>query len=163
MKKSKIEEELHRILVNDTEYLWNSKMLKLRDGNIHFVLDNAGLETVTDLFFCDYLLRFQFAKSITLYLKKHPFFVSDSMIKDINNTLQYLISDSSEQVQQIAKRLEKYIKEGSLQMNDDYFWTLGYHFHQIPKSLCEKLKSADLVIAKGDLNYRRLLGLEFIF
>ena len=41
---------------------------------------------------------------------------------------------------------------------DDPFWTTALDVRQLPVHLGEALRRADLVISKGDVNYRRLLS-----
>jgi len=45
-----------------------------------------------------------------------------------------------------------------LTLSDDFFWTSPYAFWEMPGSLYDDLSQSDLVIVKGDMNYRRLLG-----
>ena len=42
-------------------------------------------------------------------------------------------------------------------MKDDPFWTSSLMFRRLPPPLRAELACSDLVILKGDLNYRRLL------
>jgi hypothetical protein len=41
---------------------------------------------------------------------------------------------------------------------DDYFWTSPLAFWEIPDTLKKELSHSNLIIIKGDANYRRLLG-----
>lgn len=110
---------LRSILVDDSQRSWKH-ICQLKNGVIQFILDNAGLETVTDLFFCDVLLRFGVAKTIILHTKRSPFFVSDSMVKDVMKTIQHLQSDSNSNVQAISSRLTQALQKGSLVLQNDW-------------------------------------------
>ncbi|KAF1934878.1 hypothetical protein EJ02DRAFT_516753 [Clathrospora elynae] len=60
----------------------------------------------------------------------------------------------------IASGLATTVKaEGQLMLRPNDFWTAGESYWRLPKQepdLCEDLKDAELVILKGDLNYRKL-------
>jgi hypothetical protein len=43
-------------------------------------------------------------------------------------------------------------------LSEDYFWTSPLAFWEIPNSLKNELAEANLIVVKGDANYRRLLG-----
>jgi len=45
-----------------------------------------------------------------------------------------------------------------LELAPAFYWNFPLAFWDIPPSLRHELESADLVISKGDANYRRLLG-----
>jgi hypothetical protein len=58
----------------------------------------------------------------------------------------------------MATRLAKAIDQGTLMLIDHPFWVTGFFFHAMPNDLRALLAQADLVISKGDANYRRLVG-----
>jgi hypothetical protein len=45
-----------------------------------------------------------------------------------------------------------------LQLQDNPFWTSPLSFWEMPEDIRQKLAQSDLLISKGDANYRRLLG-----
>jgi hypothetical protein len=47
---------------------------------------------------------------------------------------------------------------GHLDLKEDYYWTSPRLFWEMPKHIHQELSQADLVISKGDANYRRLAG-----
>jgi hypothetical protein len=70
-----------------------------------------------------------------------------------------LLRDAPEPlVQTFGARVEDHVADGRLILRDDPFWTSYRMFRQFPPPLREELACADLVILKGDVNYRRLLG-----
>jgi hypothetical protein len=91
-------------------------------------------------------------------LKPHPTFVSDAMIKDVHDTLRYLLASDDQQVTSLAQRLDKHILSERLILSEDYFWTSPLAFWEIPNYLKNELANARLLVIKGDANYRRLLG-----
>jgi uncharacterized protein with ATP-grasp and redox domains len=152
-----IQTQLAHILVDDasqvTELLTSSQ-----GGRIDFVVDNAGFELVCDLCLVDFLLTSGLVNQVYLHLKPHPTFVSDAMIKDVHDTTRFLAATSHQKVISLSERLQENIGSGRLVLSDDYFWTSPLAFWEIPKSLKNELANANLIIVKGDANYRRLLG-----
>jgi uncharacterized protein with ATP-grasp and redox domains len=128
------------------------------EGRIDFVVDNAGFELLCDLCLVDFLLGNGLTQQIKLHLKPHPTFVSDAMIKDVDQTIDFLAASSNSDVTSFANRLRQYIELNRLVLSDDYFWTSPLPFWEIPESLKSDLGNANLIIIKGDANYRRLLG-----
>ena len=148
-----------RILVDDSqnvsEYLSGKQR---KHGRIDFIMDNAGLESVNDLAMADYLVETGLAESVRLHLKSHPTFVSDAMVKDVQLAIAYLYASSDSQVQALGERLEEHVRAERLQLVDDFFWTSPLAFWELPAILRRELTNADLLISKGDANYRRLVG-----
>ncbi|WP_026731881.1 damage-control phosphatase ARMT1 family protein [Fischerella sp. PCC 9605] len=152
-----IESQQAHILVDDAA---QATELLISDESkcMDFVVDNAGFELICDLCLVDYLLGSGTANQIKLHLKPHPTFVSDAMIKDVHDTTDFLAASSHQKVAAVAERLQAYIASGQLVLCEDYFWTSPLAFWEIPESLKQKLSVANLLIIKGDANYRRLLG-----
>ncbi|BAY74950.1 hypothetical protein NIES25_13670 [Nostoc linckia NIES-25] len=152
-----IQSQLAHILVDDApqvaQLLTNSQ-----GGRIDFVVDNAGFELVCDLCLVDFLLNSGAIEQVYLHLKPHPTFVSDAIIKDVHSTIKILAATSHPQVISFAQRLQQNIASGRLILAEDYFWTSPLAFWEIPDSLKNELAKANLIIVKGDANYRRLLG-----
>ena len=123
---------------------------------IDFICDNAGLETLLDLALADWLLSSGLCRQIVFHLKNRPFFVSDTMMKDIPPMLAAL-REAGGLVAALAARLDTFRNEGRWILNDDPFWTSWFCFPEMPAHLRDDLGQSDLVILKGDLNYRRLL------
>ncbi|KAB8315438.1 protein-glutamate O-methyltransferase family protein [Tolypothrix campylonemoides VB511288] len=152
-----IQSQQSHILVDDaskvTELLVNSNC-----GRVDFVVDNAGFELVCDLCLVDFLLGSGVASQIKLHLKPHPTFVSDAMIKDVHSTTEFLINSSNPELISFAQRLQQYIASERLVLCNDYFWTSPLAFWEIPDPLKNELSHSNLIVIKGDANYRRLLG-----
>jgi hypothetical protein len=69
-----------------------------------------------------------------------------------------LYASSDSQVQDLGKRLKQHVRVERLQLVEDFFWTSPLAFWEMPATLRTELSYADLLISKGDANYRRLLG-----
>jgi uncharacterized protein with ATP-grasp and redox domains len=128
------------------------------NSTIQLVADNAGFESFCDLVLVDYLLSKDIASVVRLHLKTHPVFVSDAMIRDVHWTIDTLRDDSDPNVRSLGTRLQKWVDECRLQFDHHLFWTSPLPQWQMPDNLKRQLATSDLVIFKGDANYRRLLG-----
>jgi uncharacterized protein with ATP-grasp and redox domains len=151
-----IQSQQAHILVDDAAKV--TELLLSKGKRIDFVIDNAGFELVCDLCLVDFLLGSGVANQVKLHLKPHPTFVSDAMIKDVLHTIEFLAASNHEDVTSFAKRLQENIASERLILCEDYFWTSPLAFWEIPDSLKSDLSAANLILIKGDANYRRLLG-----
>jgi hypothetical protein len=127
-------------------------------ARIGFIVDNAGAEVVTDLCLADYLLSTNVTQVVQLNLKPYPVFVSDAMIKDIRATVDFLAGDEDENVQALAARLAHHLDKGCLRLTADAYWSSPLSAWEMPSPVWGDLAHSQLVISKGDANYRRLLG-----
>lgn len=129
-----------------------------QQGRVDFIVDNAGLELVTDLALADYLLASGAAEQVRLNLKMHPTFVSDAMIVDAQDTVRFLAEEENGATSSFGSRLMNYLADSRLLMSTHSFWTSPHPFWQMPDDLRQELSQSQLIISKGDANYRRLMG-----
>ncbi len=151
-----IQTQQAHIIVDDAAKV--TELLASKGKRIDFVIDNAGFELVCDLCLVDFLLGSGIANQVKLHLKPHPTFVSDAMIKDVLDTIEFLAAANHEDVRLFANRLQENIASERLVLCEDYFWTSPLAFWEIPDFLKSDLSAANLIVIKGDANYRRLLG-----
>jgi len=155
------------------------------ERRVDIVLDNAGFELYVDLILAGFLLASGLATQIVLRPKSIPWFVSDVLPSDFSALLNaisdpktFFETQSEEEKLQdktpapLAGTEEEDLKfvfqhwaqahaDGQLIMRPHRYWTRGGSFWRLPKEapeLHEDLKPAQLVIFKGDLNYRKLTG-----
>ncbi len=102
-------------------------------------------------------------------MKCHPWFVSDTMSKDLEWTLVQLETNNHNGMNietqfdcsETARRWRTYLKEGIWTVCEDPFWTFPHDYSQtksVDPDLYRSMSECDLVIFKGDLNYRKLVG-----
>jgi hypothetical protein len=106
---------------------------------------------LSDLVLADFLLAQGWVGQIIFHLKDRPFFVSDAMAEDLHEVLALL------QAETLGRRLIEHLAAGTLVLKSDPFWTTCLMLRRMPASLRADLAKANLVILKGDVNYRRLL------
>lgn len=153
---AKSADQLAHLLVDDetavTHFLQNSV------NQIDFIIDNAGFELMGDLCLADYLLSVDQAATIRFHLKLHPTFVSDATVLDVEATVAYLRQQARSALPDAGERLTTYLVNGRLRLLTHPFWTSPQPLWQLPADLRQQLASSDLIISKGDANYRRALG-----
>ena len=143
-------DERRNILIDHTTQV--AGHLSAGVGRVDFINDNSGLELLFDLALAGFLLRQGWARHVVLHLKNRPFFVSDAMVQDARLLISLLPEGP------LRERLARHLASGNLVLKEDPFWTTCLMFEQMPAPLREELGSSELVIVKGDVNYRRLLG-----
>ncbi|KAE8307967.1 hypothetical protein BDV41DRAFT_568639 [Aspergillus transmontanensis] len=150
---------------------------------VDIVLDNAGFELYVDLLLAGYLLSTGLATKVVLRPILMPWLVSDVLPVDFTNLLlalsdpenffgtadsdgnlppQGTLSDEERgNLTFLFDQLNGFSKLGRLAMHLDPFWTTGGSYWSLPHvtpSLFEELERSELVLFKGDLNYRKLTG-----
>ncbi len=174
------------ILVNDLPaaflILKNAKKAGTR-SRVSIVLDNAGFELFVDLILAGYLLAEGLASEVVLHPKSIPWFVSDVVPKDFVDLLNVMAdpqafyatdaaisSDTSpaplteEEVGNLKFVFDDWShlhSEGRVLLRPSRCWTHPGSFWRLPHTAPEvlvDLKESELVIFKGDLNYRKLTG-----
>ena len=143
-------QERQHILIDDTESV--ASLLAAGVARVDFINDNTGRELFFDLALAGYLLDQGWARQVVFHLKGWPFFVSDAMPQDVLYAISLLEGRA------LGRQLEAHLAAGRLMLKDDPFWTTYLMFRDMPPALAAELLDADLVIVKGDVNYRRLLG-----
>lgn len=158
------------------------------DRRIDIILDNAGFELFVDLILAGYLLASGLATHIVLHPKSIPWFVSDVIPADFSALLGALADPMSfysaasddeantnpddpenaplrdEEAQDIRALFDHWSElhaEGQLVIRPNRFWTQAGSYWRMPSvapSLYNDLAESELVIFKGDLNYRKLTG-----
>ena len=144
------------ILIDDTATV--QALLESGLGEVAFINDNVGADSLFDLALADYLLERGWVERVTFHLKDRPFFVSDAMPDDIGDMVGQLETCANEGLAALGERLDAARTAGTLTLTTDPFWSRSLCFEDMPEALCAQLAAADLVILKGDVNYRRLLG-----
>lgn len=160
-------EERRYILIDHTNEV--GELLASGLPRVDFVNDNVGLELLFDLALADFLLVEGMAREVVFHLKDRPFFVSDAMPQDARATVALLQMAPDAAVRELGTRLHEHLAGERLILKEDTpstvseatsgqgFWTSCLMFRQMPPSLRTELERSNLVILKGDVNYRRLL------
>ncbi len=146
------------LLVDDTTAALTHLEGLDRPARVDIWADNAGFELVSDLALIDGLLNTEGVGQVIVHLKVHPTFVSDATIDDVHDTLDALETSEEAPVRALARRLHTALVSGRLRLRDAWVWTSPLRARELPPHARADLARADLLISKGDANYRRLLG-----
>lgn len=157
------------ILCDQSEQVWrllNDLREQCKSGkriSIDIVLDNCSIELTADLILCDFLLRNEFVSAITLHAKAYSWFISDVTKTEFDFLLRQLASSNSLVIANFVKRMHAYLADGRVRLEHDHmFWTLPHSFDEmidVAPDLYQRLaETSSLVLLKGDLNYRKLIG-----
>ena len=155
------------------------------ERRVDIVLDNAGFELFVDLILAGYLISAGLATSIVLHPKSLPWFVSDVLPGDFSallnaladpqafystpdedekqagKTPQPLSAKEQSELEFLFQSWSQFHQSGQLLIRPNRFWTHAGSYWRLPplqSTLFKDLKSSELVIFKGDLNYRKLTG-----
>ncbi|MFN2305287.1 MAG: damage-control phosphatase ARMT1 family protein [Anaerolineales bacterium] len=154
--ESAMGEQTDKIILDQTVEAY--QLLTQKPAKIAYFFDNVGKELFFDLHLIDYLLEAGLASTITCYLKNQPFFVSDAMPNDFLMSMDLLISSPVKEIQNFGKRLKFAQLSQKVTIETPPFLTTSSMYRDMPEVSFNQLKDHDLVVMKGDVNYRRLFG-----
>jgi len=165
------------ILANDLpkvfDVLWKARESGKESRRLDIVLDNSGFELFVDLVLAGYLLEEKLVTEVVLHPKSMPWFVSDVLLKDftelmtaLEDPVAYFSANELTEEQQTSLEFlhsnwNGFYQSGKLRLREDQFWTLPGSYWRLPAVAPElhgELMTSELVIFKGDLNYRKLTG-----
>ncbi|KAF2200606.1 DUF89-domain-containing protein [Delitschia confertaspora ATCC 74209] len=173
------------IIVNDLgkafDVLTAAKHSGKKERRLDIVLDNAGFELFVDLILAGYLLAAGLVTTIVLHPKSIPWFVSDVLPGDFASLISALADPQSfytssdddndagkatpltdeevSNLQFLFQHWSGFHAEGQLVLRPNRFWTEGGSYWRLPATatdLLEDFKESELIVFKGDLNYRKL-------
>ncbi|XP_017471973.1 PREDICTED: protein-glutamate O-methyltransferase-like isoform X2 [Rhagoletis zephyria] len=154
----------HKIIIDDSSFIIECLKSEnsIKPAIVEFICDNAGYELFTDFVLADYLIKSEMADKVRFNLKAIPWFISDATINDFNWTLQFLQNHSVPILKEYGMRWQRFLNESKFEIAPlDYFWTSPYEYYRmrdVNPNLYARLSEANLIIFKGDLNYRKLIG-----
>ncbi|XP_035893235.1 damage-control phosphatase ARMT1-like [Anopheles stephensi] len=157
-------DSLETCIVSDhTLDIWKCITAGPASSIVEIINDNSGYELFTDLCLADFIVHHKLAPKVCFNVKAIPWYISDVTPKDMQWTLDTLAGhDTQPLLAQFGTRLKAHFASGALEMRPvDNFWTSPYEFYRmrdIAPALYDKLSEAKLLVFKGDLNYRKLLG-----
>lgn len=169
---------------DDSDKFWENYATNMANKNIHIIVDNFGIEYLYDLALGYFLYKKGGDKVKVIYHVKHlPIFVSDVIADDhltLFQTLKELIQnsneidDNKEELDNARQLLETFANSNNVIIEPNYFWNTPFAFaeatkparksklqlnnNDIIKPVKDILEDDNLLIVKGDLNYRRLVG-----
>lgn len=122
------------------------------------ILDNVGVELAADLILTHHLIGRWEGSQVTVHAKAHPTFVSDATSEDVLRAISILQKSDTSSAASLGDNLKRAFDNGRLQLNDHSFWTSPLPLWQMPSELYDQFGNRNLLILKGDANYRRAVG-----
>jgi hypothetical protein len=149
-------QERANLLVDDWAAVWEH--LTNRDRNrVAIITDNAGTELLMDVLLADFLLASELAAEVEMHFKSQPFYVSDAMKKDLADGTDALI-EAGGPAGRLGRRVDGAVAAEEIVLKTHAFFCSPLFYDQIPLDLHTGLSEMNLVVVKGDANYRRLVG-----
>lgn len=140
-----------RILHDDTDKCFNFIISK-KHKRFDIICDNSGAELFSDIYLAVFMIIHDYVNKVVLHVKSYPYFVSDATIDDFGRLVNILTKNKSN------SQLLELLSKKKIEVKTHKFWTEAKYFYELPKDLGINKNSTDLLIVKGDLNYRRLVG-----
>jgi hypothetical protein len=125
-------------------------------GDVHLVTDNAGSELSLDLALADVLMT-RVGARVSFHVKMHPVFVSDATVADVWNLVNAM-REHGGSFRELGARLERAFAAGQFRVLPDFYWNGPRFLWERPPRIAAELDRANMVICKGDANYRRVVG-----
>ncbi|KAJ2341026.1 Hairy/enhancer-of-split with YRPW motif protein 2, partial [Coemansia erecta] len=158
-----------KIVANDSDKVWKIAS-QVKAGRVDIVLDNSGFELLQDVLLAHWLVAAGIAAKIVFHPKRIPWYVSDVTNADFHWLVDAIKNPASvgatnlstadaAVLQSLGAQWSDMLAAGVWELQDELFWTGPYGFRYLPTKASDVwigLTSADLVIFKGDLNYRKL-------
>lgn len=152
--------------------------------HLDVVLDNTGVELVADLIFAAFVLSSTEHVVITLHGKPSPFYVSDVTSLDLDDTFEGLRSAGTMANELATLILHHLSQTQRLRFAADPCWVSPLEYRELPPTVVntffftqslvvpvdepdalhpaghslKRFPKTSMVIFKGDLNFRRLVG-----
>jgi hypothetical protein len=127
-------------------------------SRVDIVLDNAGMELFTDILLAEWLISQNLTDQVVLHAKAYPTFVSDATVEDVEVLINLLLRINLLSDKSILSAFKKYHEVGSITLSNHEFWNSPLHFYEMPEHIRKELSKSELIIFKGDANYRRIFG-----
>lgn len=152
-------------IIDDSEKFWNKYCIYIEPGKtVNIIVDNFGIEFLSDLLLGYYLTK-KGVEKIIYHVKVLPMFVSDVVDGDqtiMIKTLKSLIDncqDNEENYKNALNNLSEAVDK--FEFKAHYDLNMPSSFSDLASSGQDSIKSIfqgeNLLIVKGDLNYRRLI------
>ncbi|KAH8394719.1 hypothetical protein KR222_002647, partial [Zaprionus bogoriensis] len=149
------------LLVDQSAEVWPLLAEDDRPGIVDIVLDGAGYELFMDLLLGDYLVEAGLATKVRYHVKAVPWFGCTVTAYDFLWMLRFLRRHELPELADFGRKLRFFKCQRCIELVANCpFWTTCHSFWRMRKlapCLYVQLSFGELVIFKGDLNYRKLV------
>ncbi len=150
---------------------FNIKRERGANIKVDILTDNCGLELLSDIELAVYMLKKKRADSVVFHVRVLPQYVSDvtknEKVDDFEQLLRKLKAKKKMKDENgnplfddhdLLFYVRKYQHNNMLRIETNLFWNLPTYYYKYRKQFSKIIGKSDLVIVKGDLNYRKLVG-----
>lgn len=123
---------------------------------IDLVCDNAGMDILTDLLLIHRISSY--CSHIVMHIRPWPMFVSDMTMTDMENLIRQLVSSPVPAAKHLGKNITQLLQQNRLTLRASPALGLPVCFCEDKALTRETFENTELVIFKGDLNYRYFAG-----
>ena len=134
------------------EYIVKNPLSKM-----DILVDNSGVELLTDVILSMNLIDCGYARTVYLRTKVLPVYVSDTVVSEYGDDVRLVADEIRKYSPEMYDRLSGYLREGRIVVKPDLFWNMPNDFKNFHHLFRRIIGKSDLVIVKGDLNFRRLV------
>lgn len=131
-------------------------LLDSSPGRVDFVFDNAGMDVLADLL----LIRriSSHCAQIVAHVRPYPMFVSDMTMPDMAYLIEELAASSIAAAQKLGEDITRLLHQNRLILRASPALGLPICFCEDKTLVRETFENTELVLFKGDLNYRYFAG-----
>eukprot|EP01124_Arcella_intermedia_P015095 TRINITY_DN21621_c0_g1_i1.p1 TRINITY_DN21621_c0_g1~~TRINITY_DN21621_c0_g1_i1.p1 ORF type:complete len:394 (+),score=82.49 TRINITY_DN21621_c0_g1_i1:3-1184(+) len=144
------------ILIDHSEMVFALLNSKKPFEQISFVIDNSGLDVITDLALATVLTKFSIAKRFVFCIKQDPIFVSDVTSRDFWYTFDKL--SQNPETSSMVDLWRKYIDSKTWIVEPHFYWNTYAPLWELPEDIKNQFQQSGIVFLKGDALARRVHG-----
>ncbi len=142
------------LLVDDSHAV--GRLLDSGWGRVDFVFDNAGMDVLTDLLLIRHISKR--CSHIVAHVRPWPMFVSDMTMIDMEDLIGKLVNSSISAAKKLGADITQLLQHNRLVLRASPALGLPVCFCEDESATRETFANTELVIFKGDLNYRYFTG-----
>lgn len=142
------------LLVDESETA--TKLIVSGMQRIDLVFDNAGMDVLTDLLLIRRISIY--CSHIVAHVRPYPMFVSDMTMINMENLIEKLRISSVPAARKLGEDITQLLRQNQLTLRTSPALGLPASFYADETLTCETFENTELVIFKGDLNYRYFAG-----
>lgn len=133
-----------------------TKLIASGMQRIDLVFDNAGMDVLTDLL----LIRriSSYCSHIVAHVRPYPMFISDMTMINMKSLIEKLGISSIPAARKLGEDITQLLRQNQLTLRTSPALGLPASFYADETLTRETFENAELVIFKGDLNYRYFAG-----
>lgn len=142
------------LLVDDSYVA--SRLLASCRNRVDFVFDNTGMDVLTDLLLIRHISSY--CSHVVAHVRPWPMFVSDMTMTDMRYLIWELINSSIPAAKKLGEDITQLSQQNRLVLRASSALGLPVCFCEDEAASHKIFENTELVIFKGDLNYRYFIG-----